>query len=132
MNDNNLNYSDFKIDKKKLIFKINDFDKLELILFSKKDNLINPYIDQYRSFELDYKKLNDNYVEVSLSKFGILTINNAALKQSIEIVRRRIDDVGTKEPTIFKEERKNFSRITWFKRSRKNKKTFRQNSTIEF
>ena len=100
MNDNNLNYSDFKIDKKKLIFKINDFDKLELILFSKKDNLINPYIDQYRSFELDYKKLNDNYVEVSLSKFGILTINNAALKQSIEIVRRRIDDVGTKEPTI--------------------------------
>ncbi len=100
LKDNNLNYSDFKIDKKKLIFKINDFDKLELILFSKKDNLINPYIDQYRSFELDYKKLNDNYVEVSLSKFGILTINNAALKQSIEIVRRRIDDVGTKEPTI--------------------------------
>ena len=29
-----------------------------------------------------------------------MTINNAALKQSIEIVRRRIDDVGTKEPTI--------------------------------
>ena len=28
------------------------------------------------------------------------TINNSALKQSIEIVRRRIDDVGTKEPTI--------------------------------
>ena len=34
------------------------------------------------------------------SKFGLLTINNSALKQSIEIVRRRIDDVGTKEPTI--------------------------------
>ena len=30
----------------------------------------------------------------------LLTINNSALKQSIEIVRRRIDDVGTKEPTI--------------------------------
>ena len=30
----------------------------------------------------------------------MLTINNSALKQSIEIVRRRIDDVGTKEPTI--------------------------------
>ena len=34
------------------------------------------------------------------SKYGLLTINNSALKQSIEIVRRRIDDVGTKEPTI--------------------------------
>ena len=30
----------------------------------------------------------------------MLTVNNSALKQSIEIVRRRIDDVGTKEPTI--------------------------------
>ena len=29
-----------------------------------------------------------------------MTINNSALKQSIEIIRRRIDDVGTKEPTI--------------------------------
>ena len=27
-------------------------------------------------------------------------MNNAAVKQSIEIVRRRIDDLGTKEPTI--------------------------------
>ena len=50
--------------------------------------------------DLDYKKLKDNKIEVSFSKFGLLTINNAALKQSIEIVRRRIDDVGTKEPTI--------------------------------
>ena len=42
----------------------------------------------------------DNYIEINFSKFGLLTINNSALKQSIEIVRRRIDDVGTKEPTI--------------------------------
>ena len=34
------------------------------------------------------------------SKYGLVSINNSALKQSIEIVRRRIDDVGTKEPTI--------------------------------
>ena len=44
--------------------------------------------------------LKNNNIEVSFSKFGLLTINNAALKQSIEIVRRRIDDLGTKEPTI--------------------------------
>ena len=30
----------------------------------------------------------------------MLTLNNSALKQSIEIVRKRIDDVGTREPTI--------------------------------
>ena len=30
----------------------------------------------------------------------MISINNLALSQSIEIVRRRIDDLGTKEPTI--------------------------------
>ena len=100
MKENNLNYNDFKIKKKSLTFKVNDIEKFELLFFSKKDNLVNPFIDNYRSFELDYKKLNDDQIEVLFSKFGLLTINNSALKQSIEIVRRRIDDVGTKEPTI--------------------------------
>ena len=100
LRENNLNYTDFKINKKNLTFQINDLEKFELFFFSRKENLINPYIDNYRAFELDYKKLNNNYVQVSFSKFGLLTINNSALKQSIEIVRRRIDDVGTKEPTI--------------------------------
>ena len=98
--DNNLDYVDFKLNDKTLVFKISDLEKFELVFFSKKNNLVNPFIDKYRSFELDYKELNNNYVEVSFSKFGLLTINNAALKQSIEIVRRRIDDVGTKEPSI--------------------------------
>ena len=98
--ENNLNYTDFKISNKNLNFNINDVDKFEQIFFSKKNNLVNPYIENYRSFELDYKELKDNNINISLSKFGLLTINNSALKQSIEIVRRRIDDVGTKEPTI--------------------------------
>ncbi len=100
LKENNLDYIDFKIKEKTLSFKINDIDKFELLFFSKKDNFINPYIENYRSFELDYKNLENNYVEISFSKYGLLTINNSALKQSIEIVRRRIDDVGTKEPTI--------------------------------
>ena len=37
-----------------------------------------------------------------------MTISNSALKQSIEIVRRRIDDVGTKEPTILQGGEKEF------------------------
>ena len=83
-----------------MTFFLDDIDKLKLLLFSKKDNFLNPYIDKYNSFELDMNILKNNKVEIIFSKFGILTINNSALKQSIEIVRRRIDDVGTKEPTI--------------------------------
>ena len=100
LKENNLNYTNFKIKNKSLNFKIEDLKKFELVFFSKKDNLVNPYIDNYRSFELDYKEIKNNIIEVSFSKFGLLTINNSALKQSIEIVSRRIDDVGTKEPTI--------------------------------
>ena len=96
---NQINFDEFQIDKKSLSLKIDDIDKFDLVFYSKKENIVNPYIDEYRSFELDYKKIN-NKVEINFSKFGLLSINNSALKQSIEIVRRRIDDVGTKEPTI--------------------------------
>ena len=99
LKDHNLNYTNFKIAEKNLSFTLNNPDKLEKIFFSKKDNLLNPYINNYNSHELDLE-ITDNKINVTFSKFGILTINNSALKQSIEIVRRRIDDIGTREPTI--------------------------------
>ncbi len=100
LKDNGLNYQNFKINNQSLNLTLEDIDKFDLLFFSKKNNLINPYLDNYRSFELDYKRISNNQIKISFSKFGLLTINNSALKQSIEIVRRRIDDVGTKEPTI--------------------------------
>ena len=100
LKENNIKFSDFKINNSSFNFKVDDLDKFELIFFSKKNNLVNPYIDNYRSYELDFIKLKNNNIKILFSKFGLLTINNAALKQSIEIVRNRIDDVGTKEPTI--------------------------------
>ena len=100
LKDNSINYNNFKIDKNKLSMNLDNIDKFDLLFNSRKDNIVNPYIDNYRSYELEYKKISSNQIEIFFSKFGILTINNSALKQSIEIVRRRIDDVGTKEPTI--------------------------------
>ena len=100
LKENSINYRDFKVNNDNLNFKVDDLEKFELLFFSKKENSVNPYIDNYRSFELDFDKLKNNSIKISFSKFGLLTINNSALKQSIEIVRRRIDDVGTKEPTI--------------------------------
>ncbi len=100
LKDNEINYNNFIIKEKKLSFSLDNIEKFDLVFNSRKDNLVNPYIDNYRSFELEYKKVKNNQIEIYFSKFGLLTINNSALKQSIEIVRRRIDDVGTKEPTI--------------------------------
>jgi protein-export membrane protein SecD len=100
LKENDIKYSNFKINEQSLSLIVNDINKYDLLFYSRKDNLVNPYIDKYRSFELTYKKISNNKIKISFSKFGLLTINNSALKQSIEIVRRRIDDVGTKEPTI--------------------------------
>ncbi len=100
LKDNEINYNNFKINEKSLFLTIDNIEKFDLLFNSRKDNLVNPFIDNYRSFELEYKKNKNNQIEIFFSKFGLLTINNSALKQSIEIVRRRIDDVGTKEPTI--------------------------------
>ena len=69
LKDNGLNYQNFKINYQNLNLIIDDVEKFELLFFSKKDNVVNPYLDNYRSFELDYKKNNNNEIEISFSKF---------------------------------------------------------------
>ena len=98
---NSFNYDSFKITENSINFIIkNDNDKrFKNLFFLTKNNIINPYIDQYRTHQFDLLIKNNNY-KITFSKYGLLTLNNAAVKQSIEIVRRRIDDLGTKEPTI--------------------------------
>ncbi len=100
LKDNDITYKNFKINENKLSFSLDNIEKFDLLFNSKKNNSVNPYIDNYRAHELEYIKTKNNEIQITFSKFGLLTINNSALKQSIEIVRRRIDDVGTKEPTI--------------------------------
>ncbi len=58
-------------------------------------------MNQYRSLELDFKFIN-NKVFINLSKNGIINLNTSAVDQSIEIVRRRIDETGTKEASILR------------------------------
>ncbi len=98
---NSIKYNNFSITEKKISFSIDkkNFKQLKNIFFLKKDNIVNPYLDKYNSNELDIIFENKK-ATILFSKYGIISINNLALKQSIEIVRRRIDDVGTKEPTI--------------------------------
>ena len=50
---------------------------------------------------MDYS-IEENIVIIKYSKFGLIEIKNSALDQSLEIVRRRIDEIGTNEPTIIR------------------------------
>jgi protein-export membrane protein SecD len=50
---------------------------------------------------MNHEIINDLIV-IEYSKYGIIEIKNSTLEDSLEIVRRRIDEVGTNEPTIIK------------------------------
>ena len=98
-----INYRKFKINEKEINFEISKGDKkkFEEFFTNTKDNDINVFLNQYRSFELDFKFIN-NKVFINLSKNGIINLNTSAVDQSIEIVRRRIDETGTKEASILR------------------------------
>jgi len=99
---NKIKYQNLKLIDQSINFLLNteDIEKFEK-LFINKDNPINTYLNQYRSYEMNYS-LEANKVKLEYSKFGLIEINKSAVDQSLEIVRRRIDEVGTNEPTIIR------------------------------
>ena len=102
LSENEISFQDFLISKESISFLINQEQqsKLKNFFFLKnKENLINNFISEYNTFELDLN-FDQNKAIIKFSNYGQVSLNNAALKQSIEIIRRRIDDIGTKEPTI--------------------------------
>ena len=101
LNENKINFKDFIISPESisLTVDIKKQTKLKNLFFKQTKNTVNNFITDYNKFELDIN-FNQNKAIIKFSNFGLVSLNNAALKQSIEIIRRRIDDVGTKEPTI--------------------------------
>jgi len=95
-------YENLKIKNESINFTI---PKDQIVSFEKfflsKDNPINIYFNNYKSYEMDFF-LEKDVIIISYTKYGLIEINDAALDQSLEIVRRRIDEVGTKDPTIVK------------------------------
>ena len=100
LKENKIKYQKLKINRNNINFIIlkNDIEKFSS-LFNKKDYAFNPYYAQYNSNEMQYS-IDDNLVTISYTKFGLIEIKKNTLEQSLEIVRRRIDETGTKDPTI--------------------------------
>ena len=103
LNEKSIKFKSFSVSDQNIKFILDkeDIEKFESFFETREGNDINNYLDKYNSYELSYEKLN-NQINISLSKYGILNLRSAAVDQSIEIVRRRIDEVGTKEPSIIK------------------------------
>jgi len=95
-----IKYSNLSLENSKIFLKIpeEDFNKFENY-FLNKENEINTYYERYKSYEMEYIAEND-LTTISYTKYGLIEIKNTTLDTSLEIVRKRIDEVGTKEPTI--------------------------------
>ena len=96
---NKIKYQNLKLVNQSINFQLFDDVEKFVELFLDKNNLINFYYGKYRSYEMNHLIENNN-VKIEYSKYGLIELKITALDQSLEIVRRRIDEIGTKEPTI--------------------------------
>jgi len=103
LREESIKFDNFIVSEKSIEFNLNkeNIKKFETIFNEKKESNFNTFLNEYNAFELESKFL-DKRVSIFLSKHGIINIRSAAVNQSIEIVRRRIDEIGTKEPSILK------------------------------
>ena len=97
-----INFYDLRIENKKIIFSIpkNNAELVEAFFLDKKSE-INPYYNQYKSHQFDIIIQGDEFI-LTLSKYGLIEIKTSSQDQALEIVRRRVDEVGTNEPNIIK------------------------------
>ena len=102
LKDKNIKYKNFKIINNSIFFNVDD-KSIETInkLFEGKDSEINPYYEKFKTNELDIYIVEDK-VQLSYSKYGLVQLKTSSQNQAIEIVRRRVDEVGTNEPNILK------------------------------
>ena len=103
LKERNINYKNIILKNNKFIsFEINE-DQLDQTkeLFDNNDSDINPYYQQYKSHEFDLS-INNNIFLLNFSKYGLINIKSLSQNQAIEIVRRRVDEIGTNEPNILK------------------------------
>ena len=102
LKDKKISFNDLRIEDKKIIFIIPN-DNIELVqsFFLDKESDINPYYFQYKSHQFDVN-IQDNEFTLTLSKYGLIEIKTSSQDQALEIVRRRVDEVGTNEPNILK------------------------------
>jgi len=100
--DKNIGINNIKIENDNIFFNAADQDKQSIIeIFTDENSDINPYYPQFKSHQLEIEDNGLNF-KVSFSRQGLITLKTSSQDQAIEIVRRRIDEVGTNEPNILK------------------------------
>ena len=98
----NIRIRNIKLSDQQLSFSVDDeFKQTILDEFSDEESEINPYYQRFKSHQLEIEEDN-NVLTVNFSRQGIIEIKTSSQDQALEIVRRRVDEIGTNEPNILK------------------------------
>ena len=98
----NINLKNLILNNNKIEFNVSDEFKEKINdALDNDESKINPYYPEFKTHQLLININNDKFI-LELSDYGLVLIKNSSLEQAIEIVRRRVDELGTNEPTIVK------------------------------
>jgi len=100
--DKNIRLKNIKLSNQTLSFSVDDKSK-QIILdeFKSENSEINPYNPKFKSHQLEISEI-ENFLNIKYSKQGLIELKISSQDQALEIVRRRIDEIGTNEPNILK------------------------------
>ena len=94
---NNIQYKKFSFSKDSLVFIFDEKQKETLDKILNERSVNSNIKTGGKEFEITYE---NNIIKLIFTKENVNLIKKNALDQSIEIVRNRIDELGTKEPNI--------------------------------
>ena len=98
----NIKIRNIEFEDQKLFFSTEDKFKETIIdIFLDEESELNPYYPRFKSHQLDIIEKN-NIFTINFSKQGLVELKTSSQDQALEIVRRRIDEIGTNEPNILK------------------------------
>ena len=100
---NNISITSIDISKNEIFIEANkdtNFNSLEDIINKLSQDITSQFATIKSQEEIDLLKISDNKYRLKLSEVAVESLRKRAVDQSIEILRRRIDELGTKEPTI--------------------------------
>ena len=94
--------NNIKIESQNIYFNVSEKNKQTIIdTFTDENSDINPYYPRFKSHQLEIEDTGLNF-KLNFSRQGLIVLKTSSQDQAIEIVRRRIDEVGTNEPNILK------------------------------
>ena len=98
----NIRIKNVELNNQKIFFSVDDkFKQTIFNEFTDEESDLNPYYQRFKSHQLEINEENDFFV-LNFSRQGIIELKNSSQDQALEIVRRRIDEIGTNEPNILK------------------------------